>query len=265
MKNSIKYLKLLGFCFTLVLMGSCSKDNGGMEEIPTIQESKIKKISFDGGDGVESWEYNYDAVGRVTSIANVYEGGTPEMITYDYSQAGKLAIIRGGSTTNFTFDSQGRVTKELWDDTGTEYAAFNYDSAGYLVKVIEHYSNTDHLKFENIITNGNITNRIRYEDDGVTVKEDRVFDYTIADNKNAIHQVFTVDSQWRNTGGFYGVQSKKLANSYVRKITSDPTSSFGVKFAYTFDQENRVVTQTRNGTGSGGTFSEVTSFSYYEE
>jgi hypothetical protein len=265
MKNSIKYLKLLGLCFTLLLISSCSDDGGGSDEIPEVQESKIKKISFDNGDEIESWEFNYDTDGRVTTIANVYEGGTPEMTTYDYSKQGELVITRGSSPTIYAIDSQGRITKEYWNEEKTEWAAFEYDSAGFLVKLIEHYGNTDYLKFANTITNGNITNRVRYQDDGVTVREDRVFSYTIADNKNDIHQVFTVDSQWRNTGGFYGVQSKKLASNYVRKITSDPTSSFGVTFAYTFDDKNRVVTQIKNGTGSGGSFSESISYTYYEE
>jgi hypothetical protein len=265
MKNSIKYLKLLGLCFTLVLMSSCNDDEDGTEEIPTVQESKIRKITFTAEWGVESWEFNYDENRSVTSIANIWEGGDPEMITYDYSKQGELAITRGGSATIYAIDSQGHITKEFWNEEKTEWAAFEYDSAGFLVKLIEHYGNTDYLKFENTITNGNITNRIRYEDDGVTVREDRVFDYTIADNKNDIPQVFTVDSQWRNTGGFYGIQSEKLANSYVREITSDPNSSFGVTFSYTFDDKNRVVTQTKNGTGSGGSFSELISYTYYED
>lgn len=265
MKNSMKYLKSLAIFMAVIGLASCTNDINGTSEYPTVPDSKIKKISFDNGDGLESWEFIYNANGQVTSIANSWEGGAPEMITYDYSQAGKLTIKKGSNTTNYVLDGEGRISKELWNSSGTEYVAYQYNTEGILVKVIEHYDGMDHLKFENKITKGSITNRVRYEDDGVTIREDRVFGYTIADNANSIHQTFTVDSQWKNTGGLYGVQSKKLAKNYTRKLASDPSSSYGATFEYTFDEMNRVATQTKNGTGSGGNFTESWSYTYYEE
>lgn len=265
MKNSIKYLNSIAICLTLILLSSCTNDIGGESDFPVVPDSKIKKISFDGGYGIESWEFTYDGNDRVTSISNVYDGGTPEVIMYDYAQAGKLSINKGGNITNYTLDGEGRISKELWNDSGTEYAAFEYDGEGFLAKIFEHYSGADHLKYENKINNSNITNRVRYEDDGVTVREDRVFEYTIASNPSSIHQTFTVDSQWKTVGGLYGIQSKKLAKNYLRKLTSDPDSNYGATFDYTFDDQNRVATQIKNGTGSGGSFSESWSYTYYEE
>lgn len=264
MKKTIKYLSSIALCMSLILVSSCTNEIGGESDFPVVPDSKIKKIIFDSGDGIESWEFVYDASGRVTSIANSWENGAPEMITYDYTQAGKLQLKKGGKITNFTLDAEGRITKELWNSSGTEYVAFEYDSEGILKKVLEHYDNVDHLKFENKINKSNITNRIRYEDNGVTVRENRVFEYTIANNTNAIHQIFTVDSQWKNVGGLYGKQSKKLVKNYVRKLASDPDSNYGASFAYTFDTKNRVATQTKNGKGSGGSFSESWKYSYYE-
>ncbi|WP_445735438.1 hypothetical protein [Mariniflexile sp.] len=266
MKNSLKYLKAIAICFTFIFVSSCTNEIDGTSEYPFVPDSKIKKLSFIASWGTESWEFTYDDNDRVTSIANSWEGGAPDMITYDYSQAGKLTITKGGYDTNYTLDSEGRVSKELWNSSGTEYAEFKYDEVtGILSKIIEYYGGEDHLKYENIINNGNITNRIRYYDDGVTIREDRVFEYTIANNPSGIQQVFTVDSQWKNTGGLFGSPTKKLAKNYVRKVDSDPDSRYGATFDYTFDEQNRVATLTKNGTSSGGSFSESWSYTYYED
>lgn len=266
MKTSFKHLKAVAVCITFIFATCCTNEIDGTSEYPFVPDSKIKKLSFIAPWGTESWEFNYDNEGRVISIANSWEDGAPDMITYDYSEPGKLTITKSGYDTNYTLDSEGRVSKELWNDAGTEYAAFEYDSAtGILNKIIEHYGGTDHLKYENVIKNGNITNRVRYQDDGVTVSEDRVFEYTIAENPSGIEQVFTVDSQWKNIGGLFGKPTKKLAKNYVRELASDPDSRYGATFDYTFDEQNRVATLTKNGTSSGGSFSESWSYTYYED
>lgn len=265
MKNSLKYLNSIAICLILIFISSCTTDIEGTSEYPVVPDSKIKQISFNASWGSESWEYTYDPEGRVTSIANSWEGGAPEMITYDYSQAGKLTINKGNNSTNYILDGEGRIIKELWNSEGTEYGSYEYDSEGLLKKIIEHYGGADHKKYENTIAKSNITNRVRYQDDGVTVREDRVFDYTIAENPSSIHQIYAVDSEWKVVGGLYGKQSKKLAKSYVRKLASDPDSSYGASYEYTFDDQNRVATQTKNGTSSGGNFSESWSYTYYED
>jgi hypothetical protein len=265
MKNLNKYLDSVVILLALILMSSCTSDIEGTSEYPFVPDSKIKAISFHASWGTESWEFTYDTNNRVTSIANSWEGGTPDMILYDYSQTGKLSINKGGYITNYNLDEEGRISKELWNDEGTEYIGYEYDSEGFLSKIIEHYGGEDHLKYQNIIVNSNITNRVRYEDDGVTVREDRVFEFTIADNPSSMDQIFTIDSQWKTVGGLYGRQSKKLAKNYLRVLTSDPDSNYGANFEYTFDDQNRVATQTKNGNGSGGNFSESWSYTYYED
>ncbi|HNC30865.1 MAG TPA: hypothetical protein PKX08_12715, partial [Cyclobacteriaceae bacterium] len=120
-------------------------------------------------------------------------------------------------------------------------------------------------KYDLTVSNGNTTHRIRYEDDGTTVREDREFTYTIGDNASGIHQIYAVDSEWKNIAGLYGKQSKKLVEAYVRHITDEPETSYGATYTYTFDTKNRVATQTKNGTSSGGNFTESWAYTYYEE
>ncbi len=81
---------------------------------------------------------------------------------------------------------------------------------------------------------------------------------------NNIQQIYAVDSEWKTLGGLFGKPNKKLASGFVRNITADPLSAYGVSFAYTFDAENRPATITKNGTSSGGPYTEVLSYTYYE-
>jgi hypothetical protein len=267
MKKYLMYLSMAVLAFSMVLMSSCSDDDGG--DAPVVEPSLIKSIAIDysggKGDEVEKWEFIYDANDRVESINNYWNGDLDDVITYNYSVAGKLTITKSGNPTVYTLDSEGRVTKELWNEAGTEYQGYQYNADGRMIKVIEHYDGTDHLKYDLTIVNGNVTNRIRYEDNGVTVREDREFSYTIGDNLSGIHQIYQIDSEWKNVGGTFGEQSKKLVGSYVRHVTDDPTSSFGATYTYTFDAKNRVATQTKNGTSSGGPFSEAWEYTYYED
>lgn len=264
MKKSKIILSAVVLIASTVFISSCSKDNGS-DTPPVVVSSKIKKISLDDGSAIESWDFTYDASKRVLGISNVYDGGTPEIIAYDYSVANKLTIDKAGNRTVYVLDAAGRIIKELWDVAGTEWEGYEYDADGVMKKVIEHYGGADHLKYDLTILSSNITNRIRYEDDGVTKREDRVYSYTSGDNLSAIPQIYAVDSEWKNIGGTFGKQNKKLMASYVRRITADPTSTYGATYVYTFDAKNRVATQTKNGTGSGGPFSESWTYTYYED
>lgn len=264
MKKSKIFLSAIALIASTMFISSCGSDNGS-DAPPVVVASKIKKISFNDGFAIESWDFTYDASKRVLSISNVWDGGTPEIIAYDYTVAGKLTIDKAGNKTVYVLDAAGRVIKELWDTAGTEWEGYEYNTDGVMKKVVEHYGGVDHLKYDLTIASSNTTNRIRYEDDGVTKREDRVYTYTPGDNLSAIHQVYAVDSEWKNVGGTFGKQSKKLLASYVRKITADPASTYGATYVYTFDAKNRVATQTKNGTGSGGPFTESWTYTYYED
>ncbi len=261
MKKNLIYVCLTILMASVVI--SCGDDDDG--DPAQVPPAVIKTISFDDGDAIESWEFTYDANDRVISIINIYDGGAPESITYNYSVTGQLTIDKAGNITVYALDAEGRVQKEFWNVDKTEWEGYEYDVDGIMKKVVEHYDGTDHLKYMMTIVDKNVTNRIRYEDDGVTVKEDREFTYTIGDNASGIHQIYAVDSEWKNVAGLFGKQSKKLVEKYVRHITADPGSTFGADFEYTFDVKDRVLSQTKNGTGSGGPFTEEWTYTYYED
>jgi hypothetical protein len=264
MKKSLLFLSAAVLALSTVFISACSDDEGGgVAEVPP---AKIKTIEIDySGDGseTEQWEFIYDNQDRVASINILYNGESDGTREYDYSVDGQLTINRNGSGTVYALDAEGRVVKEFWNAEKTEWEGYEYDADGIMKKVVEHYDGEDFLKYEMTIENKNVTHRIRY--DGETVREDRVFTYTIADNASGIHQIYAVDSEWKNIAGLYGKQSKKLADTYLRKITEDPTSNYGADYDYTFDAKNRVATQTKVGTSSGGTFTEKWAYTYYED
>lgn len=268
MKKYRMFLFVAVLLSSTVLISSCSDDGGG--GAPVIPPAPIKTIAMDyTGDGseVEEWEFLYDDEGRVETINITYNGADDGSREYDYSVPGELTITRNGaSPLVFILDGEGRVIKEMGDDGDDDtYYLYEYDADGILKKIYERWDAVNHLKYEMTIANKNVTHRIRYEDDGTTVREDREFTYTTGDNASQIHQIYAVDSEWKWVGGLYGNQSKKLVDSFVRHITDEPETAYGATFTYTFDDNNRVATATKNGTSSGGNYTEKWTYTYYEE
>ncbi|MCX6224525.1 MAG: hypothetical protein NTV01_07195, partial [Bacteroidia bacterium] len=146
--------------------------------------SLIKTIGVAYPPDLEKYEFFYDAVTRrITKIDDYWNVDLDKTITYDYSVAGKLTITKGSSATVYDINASGMVTKEDWG--GGEYAAYEYDADGYLLKVIEHWGGADHLKMQAVITNGNIMKHTTFDDDGVTAKKIKEFTYAaIGENVN---------------------------------------------------------------------------------
>lgn len=269
MKKYLMFLSAAVLALSTVFISACSDDegSGGQDKIPP---APIKTITMDytgEGEEVESWEFLYDAEGRVETIKIFWNGEPDGTREYDYSVPGQLTITRNGNNGKLYYlDSEGRVTKEILDGNPETYYTYQYDGNGILTKIFERWDGVDHLKFQMTVKNGNVTNRIRYEDDGTTVREDREFTYTSGDNSSEIHQIYAIDSEWAWVGGVYGNQSKKLVSKFVRHITEDPTSAYGVTLEYVFDPvTKRVTSVTKYGTSSGGPYTEILSYTYYED
>lgn len=247
--------------FMATVFAACDKDDDGNEDPIVVKASPIKTIGVVYTDGVDLYEFFYHATTKkITEIKNYWNNELDKTITYDYSVSGKLSITSGDNVTEYEVNSNGMVTKEIWD--AEEWAAYEYNAEGYLVKIIEHWGGTDHLKMEAVISNGNIMKHTTYDDDGVTVKKIKEFTYTTGDNTNDIHQANMVDSNTKPVGNLFGKPSKKLVDFLEYW---DPRESTIQKkkttISYEFDTKNRPVKITRAGDG----WSEVYTFSYYEE
>ena len=221
--------------------------------------SLIKTIGVVYGTDLETYEFTYNsATKQVVKIDNFWNADLDKTYTYDYSVAGKLTITKGTSATTYDINAQGMITKEDWG--GGEYVAYEYNSDGFLVKIIEHWGGADHLKMEAVITNGNIMKHTTFEDDGVTVKKIKEFTYTIGDNINNIHQANMVDSNTLPVGNLFGKPSKKLVDflEYWNPQNTDPKARTTI--TYEFDTKNRPSKITRTGDG----WSEIYTYAYYE-
>ncbi|MDY0102074.1 MAG: hypothetical protein RBS07_03995 [Lentimicrobium sp.] len=251
------FLVLTLAAFAAVSFTSCDNKDDDDENPVVVPASKIKMLGVNYGDGVEGYEFVYDANDRVSKIYNSWEGAVVDTITYDYSVAGKLTITKEGYATVYEINDNGMVTKELWDETS--WASYGYDADGYLTSVKEHWDGEDHNKYDVEITNGNITKHTRYGDDG-TVNRYKTFTYTTGDNKAELHQANAVDSNWKTIGDLFGKPSNKLVDYLEYWVPGEEDDKKTTTISYTFDTENRVATMTRAGDG----WQEVYSFSYYE-
>ena len=171
-----KNLFLLGIAVLLAaVVVSCKKDDDG--DGNTTKSYQMKSVSFfaEWAGGTEMWEFTYDATTKKpTKFDNYWEGALDKTISYDYATSGKLILMRDGEVYNsYDLNAAGYVVKEPW--SADEWASFEYDANGYLVKGYEHWGGEDHLKYTVTITDGNISQIKTYDDDGVTVKKIKEF------------------------------------------------------------------------------------------
>ncbi len=236
---------------------ACNNDDDDGDDPIVVPASKIKTIGVNYGDGVEGYEFIYDANDKISKIYNSWEGAVVDTITYDYSVAGKLTITKEDWPTVYELNAEGLVTKEIWDETS--WASFEYNTEGYLTSVKEHWDGADHNKYDVEITNGNVTKHTRYGDDG-TVNRYKTFTFTTGDNKAEIQQTNAVDSNWKTVGGIFGKPSNKLVDYLEYWEPGNEGDKSMTTITYTFDTENRIATMTRSGDG----WQEIYTFSYYE-
>ncbi|MFA6125816.1 MAG: hypothetical protein WC699_00795 [Bacteroidales bacterium] len=248
-----------GTLYHLRAYATNTEGTGYGEDVTFSTASLLKTIGVVYSDGVEKYEFIYDGTTkRISRIDDFWNDELDKTITYDYSVSGKLTITKGSSATTYDINTNGMVTKEDWG--GGEYAAYEYDADGYLVKIIEHWGGADHLKMQAVITNGNVMKHTTYDDDGVTVKKIKEFTYTTGENVNNIQQANMVDSNTLPCGNLFGKASKKLVDylEYWDPRNTDPKKRTTI--TYEFDAKNRPSKITRTGVD----FVEVYTYTYYE-
>ncbi|HLO92040.1 MAG: hypothetical protein ACM3ME_00825 [Chloroflexota bacterium] len=257
MKKYISFFMIAALAVSSLTMTSCNKDKDDDNNNVVVPASKIKTLSVNYGDGVEGYEFTYDANNHITQILNSWEGVVVDTIKYDYSVAGKLTITKEGTPTTYELNSAGMVTKEIWDETS--YASYTYDANGYLTGVNEYWDGADHKKYEVEITNGNVTKHTRYGDDG-TINRYKTFTYTTGDNKSELQQTNAVDSNWKTVGGLFGKASTKLVDYLEYWDAGDEANKKTTTITYTFDAKNRISTMVR----AGADWQESYAITYYE-
>lgn len=205
--------------FALTFISSCSSNDDDDSTPAVVKVAKIKTIGVVNSDGTETYEFIYNNSDKVSKILDYwqYAGATTktcDTIKYDYSVVGQLTIKKGTKSTIYEINTASLVTKEYWNVAKTEWASYEYDVNGFIVKSKEYYDGVDHLKMVIKDSLGNITKWTTYNDDGVTVKKYRAFTYSSGDNTSGNHQANITNSNWIAIGGIFGKPSKKLVDSY---------------------------------------------------
>ncbi|WP_113661523.1 DUF4595 domain-containing protein [Pedobacter nanyangensis] len=126
----------------LLIVASCSKNN----ENPTEETKTCRQTEARFNDGTV-FQYTYDDKGRVVTWKQIWNGGSTETITYQYSANEIIETEKGdyNNVTKHTLDASGRITA-----SGT--TTYTYDANGYLLKIKDGSTTTDF-----VYTNGNIT------------------------------------------------------------------------------------------------------------
>lgn len=270
MKKSVLFLSAAVLAFSTVFISACSDDDDGGKGVE-VKASKLKTVGVVyEGDGVETYEFIYDANDRVTSINNVWtnegeEPGDPSVISFNYSVANQLTITKEGTQTVYQIDANGRVTREYGNEAKTKWMEYAYDADGYMIEVIDHKEDGTNIKrWEIDIDKGNVIRHTRYRDAGTAsfVKEFS-FITSGAGNLSALQQTNIVDSQWKVVGGFYGKASKNLVSSldYWDGVGEEGNIRTTTITYPTFDTEGRITKMVRSGDG----WSESFTYSYYDE
>lgn len=220
------------------LFFSCKKDDDG-GTTAVVVASPIVTLGIVYPSGTDSYQFTYDDTKKVKQILNFWDGTLDKTINYDWSTAGKLKVVTNGSEVKYDLNAQGYVSREYWNDAQTEYAAYEYDANGYLVKVSEFWGGVNHVKLVAVVANGNVTKHTKYTDAGVasTIKE---FSYSPGDNVNDIQQTNPVDNNTKPTAKLFGKASKKIVNSLTYWDPREtPIVTKTSTMSYEFDVKNR--------------------------
>ncbi len=267
MKKYLKLFSAIVLVTSAMVMSSCSDDSGGGGS--TIPPALIKSITYDEDNGayVVTWNFTYDDQDRLT-LVEVDDDGYLYDITYDYSVANKLTELEDGLyETVFDVDSEGRIIKEP-KGSANDYNTFAYNAAGFLVEFTEVRGGVVTFKETSTVADDNITVHTRF-DDGSTQSRTKVFTYlpsATALNVSNLPQANLRNSERRTVSGLYGKGSKKLVDFLELNYVGFPADYVKNSNAYTFDDDNRVLTVTRSGVDVNGAdtgLNEVFTYTYY--
>lgn len=263
------YLSAFVLVISTMLITSCSDDEGGGGS--TIPPALIKSITYNENDGdyVVTWNFTYDDQDRLT-LVEVDDDGYLYDITYDYSVPGELTELEDGLwETVFELDDEGRIIKQL-RDVPEDYNTYAYNADGFLVEYVEIRDNVVDFKETATIVDDNITVHTRFGD-GTTQSRTKVFTYlpsSTALNVSNLPQANLLNSERRTVSGLYGKGSKKLVDFLELNYVGAPDDYVKNSNAYTFDDNNRVLTVTRSGVDVDGNdtgLNEVFTYTYYED
>jgi hypothetical protein len=239
-KKPILFINALVILFSISMNSGCKKekdttdlctdgiqnqnetgvDCGNSCNTCTASAFRIKTITyFDGSVSA----YSYDNQGRVTSLAitSTTSGNSNQQYTYGTNSV--TQILQDGSTINYTLNSNGYATSQVFkDNIGAVIFSLNntYDNEGHLLSSGSNGGGT----ITNTWTDGNLTSDNNFGGQTYTYLSTK--DNTIGNENKGMK--------------FLGKDSKNLRST---------STSYGstTTFTYEYDSQNRVTKQMNGG------------------
>lgn len=195
--------------------------------------------------------------------------------TYNFGTA-------NASTSNYTYDSEGRLTEVIDDDgyrttvsySSTTMTVTNYDSTGTNVADTYDYPlnaqgfvtsafgsdlsfNSDGYLIGSTESNGAMTTNT-YVDGNLTESTHTDSAYT----STSTYTYLTDKLELRDRGlkALYGESSKNLV-SMINETNSNSSSTYSTNYTYEYDSKGRVTKETRSANGQN---QDVTTYTYFE-
>jgi RHS repeat-associated protein len=179
-----------------------------------------------GGSNLITTVYGYDPNGNQTAVTD----GLGHTTTSTYDERNRVTAVTepgGGGTTSYTYDKHSRLLSLTDpDDNTTSYA---YDSADRITTVTDPLGNATSYSYDYM---GNVT--------GETDRDGRIYQYGYdADDR-------MTTEKWIPIGG--GTAFNTITHTYDAAGRETQVQDSTSKYAYTYDDANRLLTVDDTGT-----------------
>lgn len=255
----MKKVLLLFSAFTLLILSSCKKNNGGSapEELNGCSLTSVTNTAILFGKP-EAWNesFTYDRQHKISRIDYSDRNSTDlDTLIYDKN---KIHVVARSYTydpnqpykSTYILDNKGRIVNSI-DHYNKMSTVFTYNSEGFLSQKQEsHFGNSSmypaHVIQMYSYTNGNLTKIIHQHIYGTQVNPIKTINISYTNDKLKNEILFSrifqpyllLDRSLRNLMGFLGKGSKNLPSKIVMQMNY-PNQQDTETTAYTYQKDTK--------------------------
>ena len=228
----------------MVALVSCKKDNpGGDDEKAFKQTARMKTLIAVYSDGEESWEYTYNAQGRVSQVVAAWAGEPYSTFTFTYS--GNTCVVKDGDKNAYDIDlnDKGLATK-IKDYVENKTIDLFYDADGFITSALINGEDA----CQQSVTNECVDYWTR-KGDGDTWRH-KEHTYTTTENVGAVHTEWAEDcgiKRWIYESGLVG-----RASRYCCATAQWADRTALAEYEYQFDATTGAISKETKNYGEPG-------------
>ena len=234
----MQHIKTLAVAMILFIFAvSCKKENvTGQAPLPAHQKKVIEEKNLTSGD---FRKYSYDAQGRVSKVESGSHSWTIEyMSTMIRVYKKRLSDNSSLGTEEYIIDASGKMISSVWKSTAsmiTYSYEYEYDAAGYMIRMKESYNNGE--VYEDFVTNpaGNPVTVKNYYNGALNDVTD--YYYNVDVKNKGLGTVLTDTYGISSFGG--KVPQREL--SELKRYNASGTLSFHKICTFTTDAEKNIL------------------------